>query len=359
MMRRHSVQAGVAGMVALLLWGCGQSKGPVAGAEVVASFDGKTISRAELDARVKSDRQASAQMFDVEDQRHTILENALESMINQSLFQAEARRRGMSVDKLMAAEVDAKIAPVTDAEKRAQYEAIKDRVKDQPEAEILRRIEDGMRQDRQAERREAFANELWTKARATILLDAPRLTVDPDKAPAQGPASAPVTIVEYSDFQCPYCSRAAAALRQVRQHYGDRVRLVFRNFPLTQIHPNAQKAAEAASCASEQGRFWEMHDRLFEKQEQLAPADLKRYASDLGLNAAAFARCLDSGKAAKRVQQDVAAAEQLGVRGTPGIFVNGRVFRGALPFERLVRVVDMELARLDKTAPPAAVATPK
>jgi len=350
MMRGSSVHAGVLTMVALLGLGCGPAKVPQNGPQTVATVAGKAISRAELDARVQADHQASLQMFDVENQRHEVLEGVLEGMIDQSLFEAEAQRRGLTVEKLMAAEVDAKVAPVTEAEKRAQYERIKAQVKDQPEAEILKQIEAGMREDRQAQRRAAFAYELWKKAGATIALDAPRVAVDPGTGPTQGPSAAPVTIVEFSDFQCPYCSRAAATLRQVRQQYGDRVRLAFRHFPLRQIHQYAQKAAEAASCAAKQGRFWEMHDRLFEKQTQLEPADLKRYAGELGLNAAGFAQCLDSGQEASSVQRDVAAGEELGVRGTPGIFVNGRAFRGALPIERLDRVMDSELARTGSAA---------
>jgi protein-disulfide isomerase len=345
MMRGRAVQAGVLATAVVFSLGCGRPKGTETAPQTVATFEGKSISRAELDARLKADRQASAQMFDVENQRHEVLEGVLESMIDQSLFESEAQRRGLTVEKMMAAEVDAKIAPVTEEEKRAQYERIKAQVKDQPEAEILKQIESGMRQDRQAQRRAAFAYELWKKAKASIALDAPRLAVDPGTGPVQGPAKAPVTIVEFSDFQCPYCSRAAATLKQLRQQYGDRVRLFFRHFPLRQIHPHAEKAAEATNCAGRQGHFWEMHDRLFEKQTQLELADLKRYAGELGLNAASFAQCLDSGQEASSVQRDAAAGEALGVRGTPGIFINGRVFKGALPLERFARVIDTELAR--------------
>jgi protein-disulfide isomerase len=340
---------GVLGVAAVLSLGCERAKAPATGPEIVATLAGKSISRSELDARLKADHQASAQMFDVENQRHEVLEGVLENMIDESLFEAEAKRRGVTVEKLLAAEVDGKITPVTEAEKRSQYERVKERVKGQPEAEVLRQIESGIRQERQAERRAAFSSELWKKANATIALDAPRLTVEPGDGPSQGPASAPVTIVEFSDFQCPYCAQAALTLRQLRQQYGDRVRLVFRHFPLKQIHPRAEKAAEAASCAGEQGHFWEMHDRLFEKQAQLEPADLKRHASDLHLNTAAFGRCLDSGRAASRVQRDAAAGEELGVRGTPGIFVNGRMFKGALPLQRFARVIDAELALANGT----------
>ena len=356
MVRASALGVGVLGVAAVLSLGCERAKAPATGPEIVATLAGKSISRSELDARLKADRQASAQMFDVENQRHEVLEGVLENMIDESLFEAEAKRRGVTVEKLLAAEVDAKITPVTEAEKRSQYERVKERVKGQPEAEVLRQIESGMRQERQAERRAAFSSELWKKANATIALEVPRLTVEPGDGPSQGPASAPVTIVEFSDFQCPYCAQAALTLRQLSKQYGDRVRLVFRHFPLKQIHPHAEKAAEAASCAGEQGHFWEMHDRLFENQAHLDPADLKRYASDLHLNTAAFGRCLDSGRAASRVQRDAAAGEELGVRGTPGIFVNGRMFKGALPLQRFARVIDAELALANGAASAAQAA---
>ena len=123
--------------------------------------------------------------------------------------------------------------------------------------------------------------------------------------PTLGPASAPVTLVEFSDFQCPFCQRVAPTLKQPRETYGDKLRIVWKDFPLTQIHPQAFKAGEAAHCAGEQGKYWEYHDRLFENQQALQPADLKKHAADLGLDAAKFASCLDSSKYGERVRDGV------------------------------------------------------
>jgi protein-disulfide isomerase len=354
MTRARSIQAGLSVLFIIGGLSCRQAPRPESGSETVATVAGKAISRAELEVRVKADHQASLRLLDVENERFDIFDGALEDMINQSLFESEAKRRGVKVDELLAAEVDAKIAPVTDAEKRAQYEGIKARVKDRPEADVLRQIESNMREQRRAERRDAFASELWKKANVAVTLDAPRREVEAGNGPALGPANAPVTIVEFSDFQCPYCSRGAALIKQVHKQYGDRVRLVFRHFPLKQIHPYAAKAAEAANCAAAQGRFWEMHDRLFEKQAELEPAALKRYATDLGLDGKAFAKCLDSGTEALAVQRDQTAGEELGVRGTPAFFVNGRMVKGALPIDRFARVIDRELARAQPSATPAA-----
>jgi protein-disulfide isomerase len=154
-----------------------------------------------------------------------------------------------------------------------------------------------------------------------------------------------VTLVEFSDFQCPFCQRVAPTLKQVKEKYGDKVRVVWKDFPLTQIHPQAFKAGEAAHCAADQGKFWEYHDRLFANQQALQPNDLKKHATDLGLDATAFASCLDTSKYGERVRDGVAEGSRLGVNSTPTIYINGRVLSGAQPFETFVSVIDEELAK--------------
>jgi protein-disulfide isomerase len=179
-----------------------------------------------------------------------------------------------------------------------------------------------------------------------VLFDAPRHVVEVTADdPSIGSASAPVTLVEFSDFQCPFCQRVAPTLKQVKEKYGDKVRVVWKDFPLTQIHPQAFKAGEAAHCAADQGKFWEYHDRLFANQQSLQPNDLKKHASDLGLDAAAFATCLDTSKYGERVRDGVAEGSRLGVNSTPTIYINGRVLSGAQPFETFVTVIDEELSK--------------
>ena len=179
-----------------------------------------------------------------------------------------------------------------------------------------------------------------------VLFDAPRqhIAVSPED-PAEGPASAPVTLVEFSDFQCPFCQRVMPTLKQIQQKYGDKVRIVWKDFPLTQIHPQAFDAAVAGNCAREQGKFWELHDRMFPNQQALQPEFLKRYAADAGLDAAKFNACLDSSKYQQKVQDAIDAGTKLGVSSTPTVFINGRVVSGAQPFEVFASVIDEELAR--------------
>lgn len=177
--------------------------------------------------------------------------------------------------------------------------------------------------------------------------------------PTLGKADAPVTIVEFSDYQCPYCQRfATTVFAKLKRDYIDtgKVRYVFRDFPLTQIHPQAAKAHEGAHCAGEHEKYWEMHDVLFQKQKDLSIPSLKQYAQDMGLDAEAFGGCLDSGKYQADIQKDVAVGTKAGVRGTPsfiigksgsGEAITGTLVRGAQPFARFQQVI----AAVQKTPP--------
>lgn len=155
-----------------------------------------------------------------------------------------------------------------------------------------------------------------------------------------GPADALVTIVEFSDFECPYCAMLQPTLEQAREQYGDQIRFVFRHFPLTSIHPNAWKAAEASLCAGEQGRFWDLHGAMFADQEALDVPSLKATARQLGLDGAAFDECLDTDRYYAAVETDVRAGDAAGVAGTPAMFINRRHLSGALPYYELQAAID-------------------
>ncbi len=167
--------------------------------------------------------------------------------------------------------------------------------------------------------------------------------VDVANAPALGPADAPVTLVAFSDFQCPFCARVVPTLEQLRSEYGDRVRVVFKHFPLP-IHPQAMQAHQAALAAGEQGKFWEMHDRIFADQQSLGRESLIAHAKALGLNVAKFERALDSPELEKRIRADVEEGSRVGVRGTPTFVVNGRLFSGAQPYESFKAQIEQALA---------------
>lgn len=175
-------------------------------------------------------------------------------------------------------------------------------------------------------------------------------TVSTAGAPSKGPESAPVTIVEFSEFQCPFCARVAPTLKQIEDTYQGRVRIVWKHLPLA-IHKDAVGAALAAEAARKQGKFWEYHDKLFANQSRLGPDDLKQYAKDLELDLKRFETDLLNSEDKKRIEADVAEAGTLGVNGTPGIFINGRYISGAQPFERFAAIIDQELTRLNVAVP--------
>ncbi len=163
--------------------------------------------------------------------------------------------------------------------------------------------------------------------------------------PSRGPADATVTIVEFGDFECPHCGGLFPTLETIRKNYSAHVRIVFRQFPFARIHPHSMKAAEASLCADDQNRFWEYHDSLFGNQEDLALDALRRRAGELGLDTATFNSCLDSGRKAATVNDDMDAGEEAGVFTTPTMIINGRVLEGNQPYAAIARVITSELNR--------------
>ena len=169
--------------------------------------------------------------------------------------------------------------------------------------------------------------------------------VDPDRDHVRGPHDAPVTLIEYGDYQCPYCGQAEVVIRELLDSFGDDLRYVWRHLPLNDVHANAQMAAEAAEAAAEQGAFWAMHDRLLAHQDELDPADLARYAEALGLDLERFWTGVRERRHAARIAEDVASADRSGVSGTPTFFINGRRHHGAYDVATLATEVSAARAR--------------
>ena len=175
-------------------------------------------------------------------------------------------------------------------------------------------------------------------------------TVTTDGAPAKGPETAPVTIVVFSEFQCPFCARFVPTLKQIEDTYQDKVRIVFKHLPLD-IHKDAVGAALAAEAARKQGKFWEYHDRLFADQKRLGPEDLKQHAKDLQLDLKRFEADMRNEDDKRRIDADVAEAGTLGIGGTPGVFINGRFIAGAQPFPTFAKTIDEELTKRNVAVP--------
>jgi protein-disulfide isomerase len=188
---------------------------------------------------------------------------------------------------------------------------------------------------------------LWGSKTPTVAADTnsvKRVDVSTDDDPSIGPADAPVTIIEFSDYQCPYCQVwYKQVYQQLLASYPDKIRFVYRDLPLP-MHPEAVPAAEAANCAGEQNAYWKYHDALFDQQYGLNRAAYEHYAADLGLDTEAFAACLDSHRYQGEVQADANDATRVGISGTPSFVVNGRILVGALPFSDFKTVIDEELA---------------
>jgi len=306
---------------------------------------GKPIGAEEVEELIR------AQLMDLRAREHQLRSQALDALVAQALLAKEAEARGVTLEALQKTEVEDK-AVVSDDDARAYYASNKARFGATAEAEALQQIRAGLGQQRQNERRAAFARELRAKYEVKVLLEPYRIPIEIGTSPVRGNPKAPVTVVEFSDFQCPFCVRARPTVARVREAYGDKIRWVFRHYPLD-FHAQAQKAGEAAACAGDQGKFWEMHDRLWTSAGKLQVEDLKAQATSLGLDATAFGQCLDSGKDRALVEKDLAAGQGYGVSGTPAFFVNGRPLTGAQPFEAFAQVIDDELQR-QGVAPPAA-----
>jgi len=306
-------------------------------AEVVATIGDTAVTSAELEEMVKE------RLYRIRSEEYNIKRQALEEYVFRTLMEKEAKSRGISVGQLQESEIDDKVLAVTDDQKRAVYEASPpQQYAGKSETEAFAIIQVNLKRIRIAEARNRFVTSLRQKTPVKIMLSAPRLAIPTGDHPTRGPAKAPVTIVEFSDFQCPACARALPAVKMVLAQFGDKVRLVFRDLPLP-MHPQAPKAAEAGACAGEQGKFWEMHDRMFLNQQRLSVDDLKSAAGELGMDSARFASCLDSGMYQMDWKSDVAEARKLGISATPTFFVNGRMINGAPTYENFAKVIEEEL----------------
>jgi len=327
---------------------------PVAAAEVPA---GEVAARVgdEVITVAELERLGGAEMQRLLNERYEMLARALEDAITRRLLGLAAREEGVTADQLLEREVGARLSPVTEADVDAFYSENQDQIGESRErvAEEIRQFLAGRARE-DATRR--YVAGLEQRYRVSRQLDPPRVPVAATGFATRGPADAPVTIVEFSDFECPYCRRMVEPLRELQARYPREVRLVYRHYPLVEAHPNARLAAEAAECAGEQGRFWEAHDALFATRERLQPAAIRQIGGKLELGARQFEQCLDSGRHARRVLDDLAAAEAAGVAGTPAFFINGRFINGAVSVDALAAVVADELARAQRAGSAGEIA---
>ncbi len=285
------------------------------------------------------------ELLDLEKKKFQARRQTIDRMILEQLVKTEAAKKGQKEEEWIKAEIESKIPDPTDEE---MAEFFTKNQASMPPGSTLEAVKPqliGFMKQQKGRDVAAKVFEELKKANNVVITfkepAKPKKQVEA-KGPSKGPNDAKVTIIEFSDFQCPFCSRAAVTVDQVMEQYAGKVKLVFRHFPL-EFHEKAPKAAEAALCANEQKKFWEFHDVLFKNQEKLSVEDLKTHATSLGLDAAKFAECLDSGKMKKTVDEDAAAGKKVGVTGTPAFFVNGTMLSGAQPIEAFKEAIDAEL----------------
>ena len=331
----------------LLLLACSapaqQSSSSAAG-DAAARVGNRTITMKEVEDRWRQDN--PVERAEASQALYNGRRNALEAIIADMLIEQAAKARGVSSEEYLRVESAKRIKPVTDADVAAFFQ----QNQNQMQGRGLQQMSPAIRRYLEEQSRGAAQQVLVAELRkagpaVNILFSPPREEVAvAAEDPALGAANAPVTLVEFSDFQCPFCQRVAPTLKQLKATYGDKLRIVWKDFPLTSIHPEAFKAAEAGNCAREQGKFWEFHDRLFANQQALQPEALKEHAAAVGLDAAAFSACLDTAKHSDRVQQQIATGSRLGINSTPAVFINGRQITGAQPYEVFASIIDEELA---------------
>ena len=269
----------------------------------------------------------------------------LDVVIGNHLIDREAVARGLSRDELLAIELPSRTPPITDEEIALVYERNREALGDRTLDESRSEIQDAIERQRPVQALRQLMADLRQEAGDVVLtLDPPRQQIEVfSDDPSQGPIDAPIVLVEFSDFQCPYCQRATGILSDLIDRYADQIRFIYKDFPLSN-HPQAFKAAEAGNCAHEQGMFWPLHDKMFVNQDALDVPSLNSYALELGLDQEAFSICLEESRYSEQVQQDLQAGRRGGVSSTPTVFINGRPVMGAVPLETLEEIVLEELA---------------
>jgi len=317
-------------------------------AKVVATVNGENITEQQMMqaaaadlSKLDANRPQPQAAYDRA--RLELLWKALNSIIEDKLITLEAAKNRMTREELLNAEVESNVGTPSPADVEQFYEANEAQIPI-PKAEALPQVRQYMIETSRRRYREMLVTNMRRNFKVTTFLDPLRTDVAIAGYPSRGPANAPVTIVEFADFECPFCGAFYPTLKLVEKNYADRVRLVYRQFPLTNSHPNAQKAAEASLCANEQRRFWDFYDALFSDQSRLDVPSLKQRAQALGLDVAAFNACLDSGSQAAAIQKDRDDARRMGVNSTPTVFINGRLL-GGRSYAEIQEVIEDELQR--------------
>jgi len=307
--------------LALLAAACGQPKQKPS--DPVAKFGSEIITASDLD------QQVGGQVYELKKQ-------ALDQLVRDRILEAKAKKEG-------AADVESFLKKAVPEPTVAEAQQLYDQTKaSRPDLPPFDAVKDQIFQYLKQQKTQALVEGLRKEADVKIMLPPYRVAVEA-KGPAKGKDGAPITIVEFSDYQCPFCVKAEPTVDELLKAYPDKIRLVFRDYPLP-FHPLAPKAAEAGHCAGDQSKYWEMHGKMFGAGGKLEVENLKKLAREISLDGDKFDKCLDSGEKAKLVAANFEAGKKAGVNGTPAFFINGRLLSGALPLEEFKKIIDEELA---------------
>jgi protein-disulfide isomerase len=316
-------------------------------ASVVAEIGGRKVTVDELEQK------QAGKLLQAKYKYYLAERDALSQFIDDQLLELQAKKEGVSVEELLKRHVSVQVQEPSEDQLRFYYEGVQT---DEPYETARPNIIDTVHQLRTKKARDAYIASLRADYGVVVELNQPSAKVEVGNAPRLGSDKAPVQVIEFADYECPYCQKVSDDLVRLREQFGDQVSLVYKDFPLP-MHPLAEKAAEAAHCAGAQGKFWEFHDALFQTK-RLQRSDLKQEAVALKLDTARFDQCLESGEQAAGVKKDTAEGQRLGLAGTPSFFVNGHFMSGAVGYVKLRETVLQELATLNATKKQSAALVP-
>ena len=327
----------------ILLWACaGTPRDPAreytAEGPIVARIGERTVHQRELDDWIKDDW-FSSQVGEDPVEGFELRSAGIRGFIDDYLVETAAAGAGLSFNAYLDREVLA-LGPVSDEEIDLFYERNKNKIQSPGGLEDLR---PALRRFLEDDRAAKIVGNLREGASIEILLKAPR-SIIPEGGASRGPANAPITLVEFSDYECPFCRKAEPTLDELARLYPTELRIVYRHLPL-QNHRYAVPAAKAAICAQDQGKFWPYHRLLFANQQALMPKDLNAYAERIGIEMPVFASCLEDEATADRLARDAEAGRRAGARATPTFFINGLRLRGARELDAFRQIINRELGR--------------
>ena len=330
-------------VLATLVVGCSRQEGASApsgpdASAVAATVADRTITIGEIDESIRAD------LARVEMQRYEARREQLDRVIDQTLVQKKAAELGVSDDDLFKKEVADKVKQPSDEEVKSYYEKNKEQI-GKPLDEIAPRIRQALASQAMQGLQRDFVASLRKQYGVSIALAPPRTEVSTEGGQSKGPTNAPIVLVEFSDYQCPFCARSQETVDRVLQKYGEKIQHVFMDFPIEQIHPRAMPASIAGRCAGDQGKFWEFHKQLFHHQRELTDENFKKWAGDLKLDVAKFESCRSADTHKAAIDKTIEAGQEVGVSGTPAFFVNGVMITGAQPYEVFEQLIEGELAR--------------